>query len=152
NPGTTTATGSGALLTPPVGLGRGRAIITAVTPGETTVTARRGAHTASCRMLATEPLATLLERRTACLSAHQQYDGSWEPLRGALLAYDTEDQQIFYDRAGDFNGGRERVGMGILLAEQLRALRDRVVTAEDPQLAATLRGALERYAAYVRRE
>src|SRR5699024_3188674 len=96
--------------------------------------------------------ATLLERRTAFLAAHQQYDGSWEPLRGALLAYDTEDQQIFYDRAGDFNGGRERVGMGILLAEQLRALRDRVVTAEDPQLAATLRGALERYAAYVRRE
>lgn len=152
DPGTTTAADSEAPLTPPAGRRRFRAVLAAETPGEHTVTVRVGAHTARSRLLVKEPLATLLERRTAFLAAHQQYDGSWEPLRGALLAYDTEDQQIFYDRAGDFNGGRERVGMGILLAEQLRALRDRVVTAEDPQLAATLRGALERYAAYVRRE
>lgn len=150
--GTGSAADSGAPFTPPVGRRTFRAMLAAEAPGEHTVTVRVGMHTARSRLLVKEPLATLLERRTAFLAAHQQYDGSWEPLRGALLAYDTEDQQIFYDRAGDFNGGRERVGMGILLAEQLRALRDRVVVAEDPQLAATLRGALERYAAYVRRE
>src|SRR5699024_11871165 len=125
-PGTTTPPDSEAPLTPPVGRRSFRAVPAAETPGEHTVTERVGAHTARSRRLVKEPLATLLERRTAFLAAHQQYDGSWEPLRGALLAYDTEDQQIFYDRAGDFNGGRERVGMGILLAEQLRALRDRV--------------------------
>ncbi|MFC0672570.1 hypothetical protein [Brachybacterium hainanense] len=129
-----------------------RAVLAADAPGERTVTVRVGAHTARTRLLVKEPLAVLLERRTAFLVEHQQYDGPWEPLRGALLAYDTEDRRIFYDRAGDFNGGRERVGMGILLAEQLRALRDGIVEVRDADLPRRLRGALDRYAAYVRRE
>ena len=71
DPGTTTATDSEAPLTPPVGRRRFRAVLAAETPGEHTVTVRVGAHTARSRLLVKEPLATLLERRTAFLAAHQ---------------------------------------------------------------------------------
>jgi hypothetical protein len=62
----------------------------------------------------------LIEKRCNYLYERQQYRGSYSPLHGAYLAYDTEEQHIFYNEERDFNAGRERIGMGILMARALR--------------------------------
>ena len=65
-------------------------------------------------------------------------------LKDAYLAYDNEEDLCVYRPENDFNGGRERIGMGCLMA---RYLSNR--EGENDQL---LRDSLERYRAYVLRE
>lgn len=65
------------------------------------------------------PLDELVRRRTAFIAQHQQYQGRLEKLRGAYLIYDNEEKKIFYSHENDKNGGRERIGMGVLMAEAL---------------------------------
>lgn len=108
-----------------------QATFTADEPGEHEIEVRVGDRTARTRLLVKEPLDVLLARRVAFIAAHQQYRGPIPGLRGALLAYDTQEHHQVYDRVDDYNAGRERVGMGVLLAEYLRAVDDDVL-AEDP--------------------
>ncbi len=73
-------------------------------------------------------------------------------LDGALLSYDNEEERVYYSPVNDYNAGRERVGMGVLLAEYLIALREGRLVASDASVHPLVRGALDRYAAFVARE
>lgn len=121
-------------------------------PGERTVLVRADDRTLTTRILVKEPLDVLLERRCVFIAAHQQYHGPIGMLAGALLSYDNEEGRIVYSPVNDYNAGRERVGMGVLLADYLTALRDGLVAATDPAVGALVRRALDRYAAFVTRE
>jgi hypothetical protein len=73
-----------------------------------------------CTVFDHASLEQLVENRCNYLYKRQQYHGSYRPLYGAYLVYDTEEEHIFYNKENDFNAGRERVGMGILMARALR--------------------------------
>lgn len=120
--------------------------------GERTMFVRADDRTLTTRILVKESLPVLLERRCTFIAARQQYGGPIERLAGALLAYDNEDDRVFYSPVNDYNAGRERVGMGVLLADYLSALRDGVVTASGPSTEPLVRRALDRYADFVARE
>ncbi|MGN1020542.1 MAG: hypothetical protein ACI4O7_09200 [Aristaeellaceae bacterium] len=97
-----------------------------------------------CRVLTHPSPAALAERRVRFLREHQQYRGELRCLQGAYLAYDNEEERPVYTPENDFNGGRERICMGILMAEYL------LQGGDDPDGA--LRASLDAYAAYVLRE
>lgn len=121
-------------------------------PGERDILVRADDRTVRTRILVKEPLDVLLERRCAFISRHQQYSGPIAMLDGALLTYDNEEEHAYYSSTHDYNAGRERIGMGVLLAQYLRALRDGLVEVSDQAVPAVVRHALDRYAAFVRRE
>ncbi len=79
----------------------------------------------------------LVARRTAFIAARQQVDEPSSPLHGALLPYDNRAGGMVRSARADLNEGRERLGMGVLLAQAVAAGHD------------TLRPALERYTAFV---
>lgn len=124
-----------------------------------------GIHT-WCRILVKEPAEELARRRCMFIARRQQYGenaGTGEgcyagSLEGAYLAYDNEEEHMYYDRNNDYNGGRERVGMGILIAEYLQLMKDEAGGALPVQGAhsdgeiAFLEESLRRYLAYVERE
>ena len=84
----------------------------------------------------------LAERRVKFIADKQQYFGADSVLDGAYLVYDCEDKRQYYDREwADLNVGRERVGMGLLLARYLRLYPD-----------GDLLQSLMRYEKFVRRE
>lgn len=125
---------------------------TADEPGEHELVVRADDATVRTRILVKEPLDVLLERRCVFIARHQQYSGRIGVLDGALLTYDNEEERTYYSAVNDYNAGRERIGMGVLLAKYLTALRDGLVRASDPAVSGILRGSLDRYAAFVRRE
>ncbi|MCI1859595.1 MAG: hypothetical protein LKI80_15840 [Sporolactobacillus sp.] len=109
-----------------------------------------GVHT-WCRTVVQEPIARLAEHRCRFIAGRQQYRGKCTALRGAYLVYDNEEHHLYYNRENDYNGGRERVGMGVLLAEFLQGGKQL-----DPQLAdetkQSLIVSLQAYIDYVMRE
>lgn len=117
---------------------------TAKTLGEHTFRIEVDGLLTHCRVL-THPTPTeLAHQRVRFLRTHQQYCGKIRCLQGAYLAYDNEEERLVYTPENDFNGGRERVGMGILMAMYLSgggADKDGV-----------LRSSLDDYTAYVLRE
>ena len=65
---------------------------------------------------------TLAERRCRFIAEKQQCRDEKSCLDGAYLIYDNEEGSRYYSHAfSDHNGGRERVGMGVLLARYLQA-------------------------------
>ena len=72
-----------------------------------------------CRLFVQESLEQLAEKRCRFIAEHQQYEGKIKELQGAYLAYDNEEQHLVYTPENDFNAGRERTGMGVLLAKYL---------------------------------
>ena len=60
----------------------------------------------------------LLEKRVQFILNHQQYNNPDDPRDGAFMIYDCEGDSILTDDHGrsDLDEGRERIGMGILLA------------------------------------
>lgn len=74
-----------------------------------------------CRIYRQERLETLAEKRCRFLTEKQQYHGKEQGLLGAFLIYDNEEKHCFYGARNDDNAGRERVGMGLALAEYLQA-------------------------------
>ena len=83
----------------------------------------------------------LLYRRCRFLAEKQQCREEKSHLYGAFLIYDLEEGRQFYSHKNDYNGGRERVGMGVLLAHALRKH-------PDPELMESLK----LYVDYVMRE
>lgn len=83
----------------------------------------------------------LADKRCKFIACRQQYHGKVKELRGAYLIYDNEDQSLYYNHRNDYNGGRERVGMGILLARYLQEKKDE-----------GLQKSLKEYVDYVYRE
>ncbi len=97
-----------------------------------------------CRTYVQENPEKLAEKRCTFLAAHQQYHGGIEGLKGAYLAYDNEEEMCIYRPANDYNGGRERIGMGNLVTRYLSGQNGKVDTA--------LWESLKEYKEYVLRE
>jgi hypothetical protein len=92
------------------------------------------------RLNAIEDVAELVRRRVAFILEHQQVNDSRSPYDGAFVCYDNETQvQLPHGYRADCSEGRERLGMGVLLAQSLAHWRDAKVEA-----------ALKRYHAFVR--
>jgi hypothetical protein len=94
-----------------------------------------------CRTLTLPPLIELATARCAFIVKKQQYHKPGSPLDGAYLMYDNEEDRIHYSHTRDHNGGRERIGMGVLVARFLRIRSD-----------AALEKSLREYTSYVLRE
>ena len=86
-------------------------------------------------------LERLAEKRCGFLAKYQQCREEGHYLDGAYLIYDNEEKQQYYGHRNDNNGGRERIGMGILMARYLQQHPDKM-----------LEESLERYVTYVLRE
>lgn len=93
-----------------------------------------------CRICSQPSIHELSLRRCNAIVKNQQYkDGG--VLDGAYLIYDNEEKHMHYSAQYDRNGGRERVGMGLLITEYLKTSGSR-----------ELEESLKRYIAYVERE
>lgn len=81
----------------------------------------------TCRLLVQERPETLAAKRCAFIVDHQQYHGKIKELQGAYLPYDNEEKNLVCTSENDFNAGRERTGMGVLIARALQQnlLKDR---------------------------
>lgn len=86
-------------------------------------------------------LMTFAKTRCHFIVNRQQYFSGNSPLDGAYLIYDNEEEGIYYNHQNDHNGGRERVGMGILIAKYLQKNKDDFLMAS-----------LRKYIEYVKRE
>lgn len=83
----------------------------------------------------------LLEKRCQFIIEKQQFLKEGSPLNGAYIIYDNEEQKMHYEFWPDHNAGRERIGMGILLAEYLSKNQNEKMLES-----------LKKYIAYVERE
>lgn len=120
-----------------------------------------GVHT-WCRILIQEPLLELAGKRCRFIMEHQQYKGKFSHLAGAYLSYDNEEKHIYYSSTYDYNGGRERVGMGILMARYLRLVCRKESGSEGNIISAgeanttmdqkALHDSLKKYIEFIRRE
>lgn len=129
-----------------------RARFEATTPGEHELIVAADDRTVRTRLLVKDDFYAVLERRCAFIAQHQQYRGPVTTLHGAFLAYDNEEEHVYYNQANDYNGGRERVGMGILLAMYLHGVRDGVVPVRDPLVPLLVRESLDLHTEFVHRE
>ncbi|MCI1209928.1 MAG: hypothetical protein LKF96_10840 [Treponema sp.] len=97
-----------------------------------------------CKVFVQKRPAELIALRCRFIAQHQQYHGLIAPLEGAYLGFDNEDGTFVYTPENDYNGGRERVGMGMLVAKYLQCN-----PSVQPDL---LEKSLLCYVAYVERE
>lgn len=112
--------------------------------GESMLTIQADEQKTHCRLLVQERPEVLAQRRCDFIMEHQQYHGAIKELQGAYLAYDNEEKQMVCTSEYDFNAGRERIGMGILMA---RAIQKQLVS--DPKKALE---SLEEYREFLLRE
>lgn len=124
--------------------------------GEHLFTVRAGDRSIVTRLFVSAPLNGLVAERARFIVRKQQYRGQAEHLRGTYLAYDNEDQRQYYYAQGDsghvvndYNAGRERVGMALLLLTYLRAQDAGLLDEAD---ANEIRTSLNDYRAFVERE
>lgn len=112
--------------------------------------AKQGVHTfcfeknglnAKCVINVLPKFEELLKKRVTYIAEKQQLHKKNCPLDGAYLIYDTKEEHIYYNAQSDYNGGRERVGMGVLMAAYLQRFYDE-----------TLMDSLNQYLVYVERE
>ncbi|MCH9276883.1 hypothetical protein JS533_011475 [Bifidobacterium amazonense] len=117
--------------------------------GEHVFTVEAGGRTVHTRVFVSAPIDELLAERVRFIARKQQYRGDDPHLKGAYLAYDNEDRRQYYyagDDKGhvvnDYNAGRERVCMALLIAAYLRALDHGVIVGESGDLIADVAHAL----------
>lgn len=79
----------------------------------------------------------LIRKRVRFILDHQQMNNPNDPRYSAFMCYDNEGDSILTDDHGrsDLNEGRERIGMGILLAayclnEELKVKSEEYATAQ----------------------
>jgi len=94
-----------------------------------------------CNILVQPEFAELLKLRCKFIAEKQQYHNSSSHLDGAYLIYDNEEKHLYYNPQYDYNGGRERVCMGILLARYLQTNKDTFIE-----------NSLKKYIEYIERE
>lgn len=111
-------------------------------PGEALVRLTADDAQTYAAFFVTPPLEELIRRRLYFIVERQQCRKTGDPLDGAFLVYDNEEEAQYFDyKNADYNASRERLGMGILLAEYLLRHRDDC-----------LEQALVRYTRFVERE
>ncbi|MCW3058616.1 MAG: hypothetical protein JWQ02_437 [Capsulimonas sp.] len=113
--------------------------------GEHKVRLTAGGRETFLRVFVTPKPMDLIQSRVLFIVRHQQRNAPGTPLDGAYLAYDNETNEQIHEDINDHNAGRERVGMGCLIARYL-------LTCRDPQIVQELRASLDRYYAFVNRE
>ena len=86
-------------------------------------------------------LEVLMEMRINFIVDKQQYSKKGSGLDGAYLPYDNEENHIFYDYNANYNGARERLGMGIFIASYLQYHHNE-----------KFKGSLLKYIEYIERE
>ena len=114
------------------------------TYGEKRFDISAGGVTTWCKVFVHKRPADLATVRCRFIAQHQQYHGCIARLEGAYLGFDNEEKTLVYTPENDYNGGRERVGMGLLIAEYLRV--------KSPEHSTLLEKSLQQYLAYVERE
>lgn len=80
-----------------------------------------------CRLLVQPKLSKLVKARCHFIVDRQQYNNPKSHLDGDYLIYDNEEKHMVYNPKNDYNAGRERVSMGILIARYLQIEKDDVV-------------------------
>lgn len=71
----------------------------------------------------------VLSSRIKFITQYQQVDAPGTSLHGAFVPYDNQmEGQVLFDKRSDRNAGRERVGMGNLMARWLRRNADAAVS------------------------
>ncbi|MBD8546769.1 hypothetical protein [Sphingomonas sp. CFBP 8760] len=110
--------------------------------GEHIATLRYGSGLATRAVLNTVPdLRTTVAARVEFIAQRQQWHKAGDPWDGAYIVFDNEaDVPARWERASDRNSGRERVGMGVLLAKWL---------AETKSPNVEIRHSLDRYYSFV---
>lgn len=83
----------------------------------------------------------LAEKRCRFIAEYQQCHDEKSCLDGAYLIYDNEEHRQYYGHRNDHNAGRERIGMGVLMAYYFQEHKDEV-----------LERSLDDYVKYVLRE
>lgn len=109
--------------------------------GEKLYTFKKGNTSAEAKILVLPEWSELLYRRCRFIAEKQQYSEAASALDGAYLIYDNETKRMFYSHNHDHNGGRERLAMGIVIAQYLQENEDDF-----------LMQSLKKYIAYVERE
>lgn len=110
-----------------------------------------------CRFYATPSVKKLVSARCHFIAARQQFhspadSGEIGHLDGAFLIYDNEIGKLYYDHVwNDHNAGRERVGMGALLALYL-SLCHHQEAISDPDEDQFLMNSLKEYRNFIYRE
>lgn len=94
-----------------------------------------------CRILVQPPLWELAKARCYFIADKQQFHKKDSPLDGAYLCYDNEEHHMFYSHLHDYNAGRERFTMGILMAKYLQNIPD-----------SYLENSLRQYITFIERE
>lgn len=73
------------------------------------------------RIFVAEAIEKLVEKRVNYIVDNQQYHREDSPIDGAYLVYDTKEKMQYFDNSFfDHNASRERMGMGLLIAEYLK--------------------------------
>ncbi len=98
-------------------------------------------HTILNAFVSPDPM-SLIDARVRFLINHQQKNAPGRPVDGTFLAYDNETHEQILEKTNDHNAGRERVGMGVLLALYLPRVK-------DPQLKANVTASLDRFLNFV---
>lgn len=88
---------------------------------------------------------SLVEARVKFIVEKQQKNAPGDPLDGAYLPYDNQLNQQEISRVSDHNEGRERIGMGVLVALY-------IPLCGDPGLKRELLASLQKYEAFLQRE
>jgi hypothetical protein len=97
------------------------------------------------RLFVTPPPMNLIRSRVLFIVRYQQRNAPGTPLDGAYLVYDNDTHEQIYQAGNDHDAGRERVGMGCLVARYL-------LVCPDPAVKRELRASLDRYYAFINRE
>lgn len=94
------------------------------------------------RFFVSKALDKLVESRVKFIVNNQQFHNSKSKLNGAYLIYDNEEKRMYFDNSfSDHNASRERIGMGLLIANWLRYNDDKEVY-----------NSLIKYVEFIRRE
>lgn len=96
----------------------------------------------------------LIEKRVNFILDHQVMNDTADARYGAFMVYDNELHHIYKNddarRSYDTDEGRERVGMGVLLAEWLKLLMDTDIDGNHKAQSSKLKAQLVRYASFLR--
>lgn len=95
----------------------------------------------SYNILVLPPPGELIRARCEFIVRYQQCHREDSRLDGAYLVYDNETNSMYYSHYHDHNGGRERFGMGVLIAKYLQT-----------QDSAEMEQSLMKYVKYIERE
>ncbi len=89
--------------------------------GEQKIVVQIGEQTLKARFYVVSSVRKLIEKRCHFIAEKQQYHKEGDALDGCYLIYDKESNRQYYSHlVDDHNGGRERIGMAVLIARYLQ--------------------------------